>query len=154
MSATQTGLQLCTFRVGDLYLGIDVLEVEEVLYQADLTAVPHAAPAVCGLINLRGQIATTIDLRNRLGLEPRDEEARPIHVVVRSAGESISLLVDSIGDVLEVDPAAYEPPPETTTGPARDLILGAYKLEDELLLTLDVRKAAHAGSPVERGVNQ
>lgn len=147
MTVTQTALQLCTFRVGDLFLGIDVLEVEEVLYHAEVTAVPHAAPAVCGLINLRGQIATTIDLRNRLGLPPRTEDDRQIHVVVRSAGESISLLVDSIGDVIEVDPSAYEPPPETTVGAARELILGAYKLSGELLLTLDVRKAAHAGSP-------
>jgi purine-binding chemotaxis protein CheW len=136
-----TTLQLCTFRLGSLYLGVNVLDVQEVLYRAEVCRVPHAEPAICGLINLRGQIATTIDMRTRLGIEPRDPEAQPIHVVVRSAGESVNLLVDKIGDVLAVDPDLYEPPPETMSGIAKELILGAYKLTDELLLILDVDKA-------------
>ncbi len=140
MSNTR-GQQLCTFRLGDLFLGIDVLDVQEVLYQADVTRVPGADDAVSGLINLRGQIATTIDLRRQLDLPERDEDQRSIHIVVRAAGESVSLIVDQIGDVIHIDPETYEPPPETMTGPARDLILGAYKLEHELLLVLDVARA-------------
>lgn len=141
MTTTAASMQLCTFRLGSLYLGVNVLDVQEVLYQAEVCSVPHAEPAICGLINLRGQIATTIDMRTRLGIEPRDPEARPIHVVVKSGGESVNLLVDKIGDVLAVDPDLYEPPPETMTGNAKELILGAYKLTDELLLILDVDKA-------------
>lgn len=141
------GLQLCTFRLGSLFLGVDVLDVQEVLYHADVTGVPHAAEAVSGLINLRGQIATTIDLRTRLGVEPADESRRPTHVVVRSSGESVSLLVDAIGDVLEVDPDLYEAPPETMDDATRDLILGAYKLEDELLLILDVARVVNIPLP-------
>ncbi len=141
MKTDVTTLQLCTFRLGSLYLGVNVLDVQEVLYRAEVCRVPHAEPAICGLINLRGQIATTIDMRTRLGIEPRDPEAQPIHVVVRSAGESVNLLVDKIGDVLAVDPDLYEPPPETMSGIAKELILGAYKLTDELLLILDVDKA-------------
>ncbi|MCP3912888.1 MAG: chemotaxis protein CheW [Actinomycetia bacterium] len=145
---TTTGLQLCTFRLDQLYLGIDVLDVQEVLYHADVTAVPHAAPAIRGLINLRGQIATTVDLRSRLDLPANnDPDARPIHVVVRTGGESVSLIVDFIGDVLEIDPNLYEPPPETMTGIARTLIMGAYKLDGELLLVLDVAKAVNVRSP-------
>ncbi|MCP3856401.1 MAG: chemotaxis protein CheW [Actinomycetia bacterium] len=144
---TTTGLQLCTFRLDQLYLGIDVLDVQEVLYHADVTAVPHAAPAIRGLINLRGQIATTVDLRSRLDLPANnDPDARPIHVVVRTGGESVSLIVDFIGDVLEIDPNLYEPPPETMTGIARTLIMGAYKLDGELLLVLDVAKAVNVRS--------
>lgn len=138
MTAVTSNLQLCTFRLGPLYLGVNVLDVQEVLYQAEVCRVPHAEPGISGLINLRGQIATTIDLRARLEIEPRDPESRPIHVVVRSGGESVNMLVDKIGDVLAVDPDLYEPPPETMSGIARELILGAYKLEDELLLILDV----------------
>lgn len=132
--------QLCTFHLGPLYLGIDVLDVREVLHQADVTTVPHADPAVEGLINLRGQIATTIDLRRRLELEELDPDTKPIHVVILSDGEPVTLLVDAIGDVVDVDPQTYEEPPSTMTGIARDLILGAYKLEDKLLLILDVKQ--------------
>ncbi|MCP5026089.1 MAG: chemotaxis protein CheW [Actinomycetia bacterium] len=153
MTTTATGLQLCTFRLGELYLGIDVLDVQEVLYHADVTAVPHAESAIRGLINLRGQIATTVDLRSRLDLPVNnDPDARPIHVVVRTGGESVSLVVDFIGDVLEIDPDLYEPPPETMAGVARNLILGAYKLDGELLLVLDVAKAVDVRSPTREVV--
>lgn len=141
MSEEQTALQLCTFRVGELYLGINVLDVQEVLHSAEVTAVPNAERSIKGLINLRGQIATAIDLRSRLGLAERDESERPTHIVIHDGGESVSFLIDAIGDVLDVDPDLYEPPPETMTGVARELILGAYKLESELLLILDIRGA-------------
>ncbi len=133
--------QLCTFRLGPLYLGIDVRDVREVVQHADVTMVPNADPAIEGLINLRGQIATAIDLCRRLEVEPADIEREPIHLVILSEGEPVTLLVDSIGDVIDVDSTDYEPPPATMTGIARDLILGAYKLEDELLLVLDIQKA-------------
>ncbi len=136
-----SGLQLCTFRLGDLFLGVDVLDVQEVLYQADVTTVPLSSAAVSGLINLRGQIATTVDLRTRLGVAGDFNLERPTHVVVKSAGESVSLIVDRVDDVIDVDPGLYEAPPDTMVGAAADLILGAYKLEDELLLILDVAKA-------------
>ncbi|MFQ5556616.1 MAG: chemotaxis protein CheW [Acidimicrobiales bacterium] len=130
--------QLCTFRVEELYLGIDVLSVQEVLYHNEITEVPHSPPGVTGLINLRGQIATTIDLATRLGVPPRTIDATPVHVVVRYHGEPVSLLVAEIGDVMTVDADAYEQPPETVAGSARELLTGAYKLDDGLLLTLDI----------------
>ena len=142
MTDTQNAVdQLCTFRLGPLYLGIDVRDVREVVQHADVTMVPNADPAIEGLINLRGQIATAIDLCRRLEVEPADTGREPIHLVILSDGEPVTLLVDSIGDVIDVDSSAYEPPPATMTGIARDLILGAYKLQDELLLILDIQKA-------------
>ncbi|MEZ5225614.1 MAG: chemotaxis protein CheW [Acidimicrobiales bacterium] len=133
--------QLCTFRVGELLLGLDVLSVQEVLYHSDITAVPHSPHAVTGLINLRGQIATAIDLHARLDVA-RDPEAKKeqVHVVVRYRNEPVSLMVDEIGDVMTVDSEIYEQPPETVSGIARELITGAYKLPNELLLTLDVER--------------
>lgn len=132
--------QFCTFRVGSLYLGIDVMDVQEVLYEAAVTRVPLAEPQVAGLINLRGQIATSIDLRTRLGLEPRAETDSYIHVVVSERGEPSSLEVDSISDVISVDPDLFEQVPETMDENARELIIGAFKLEGELLLILDIRR--------------
>lgn len=145
-------LQYCTFRLGDLYLGIDVIDVQEVLYHADVTWVPHAEPAVRGLINLRGQIATTIDLRTRLGIASVADGVRQTHVVVRHAGEAISLLIDEVDDVLTVDSDQFAHLPATLSGPAQDLIVGAYKLEKELLLVLDVRRALQVKNPNNEGV--
>lgn len=147
------GLQYCTFRLGDLYIGIDVIDVQEVLYQADVTWVPHAEAAVRGLINLRGQIATTIDLRTRLGLESVADDVRQTHVVIGHAGEAVSLLIDEVDDVLTVDASQFAPPPATLSGPARELILGAYKLEKELLMILDVRKALQVKNVNSEGAN-
>lgn len=148
-----TGLQYCTFRLGDLYLGIDVTDVQEVLYHADVTWVPHAEVAVRGLINLRGQIATTIDLRTRLGLESVPDDVRQTHVVVGHAGEAVSLLIDEVDDVLTVSADQFAPPPATLSGPARELIMGAYKLEKELLMVLDVRRALQVKAATSEGVN-
>lgn len=131
---------LCTFRVGELLLGIDVLSVQEVLYHSEITEVPHSPSAVTGLINLRGAIATTIDLHVRFGTERPERRNGPVHVVVRYDGEPVSLLVDEIGDVMTVEGEIYEPPPETVSPQTRALISGAYKLDDELLLTLDVEQ--------------
>ncbi|MEM7337936.1 MAG: chemotaxis protein CheW [Actinomycetota bacterium] len=152
MTENDFGIRLCTFHLGELYLGIDVREVQEVIQGLEITPVPHADAAVDGLINLRGQIATTIDLRRRFRLEERPDDHNPVHVVVRSAGEWMSLLVDSIGDVLEVSAENYEAPPETVDKLSRDLILGAYKLEDELLLMMNIDVAVTLDSNAKERV--
>ncbi|MEL7158854.1 MAG: chemotaxis protein CheW [Actinomycetota bacterium] len=141
MDHPNTPHQLCTFRVGSCQLGIDIAKVREVLAYADLTPVPHADPAIRGLCNLRGQIATTIDLGIRLGIDPDEHGDDPVHVVVQSTREPVTLLVDAIGDVIDADPERYEAPPSTMIGSSRELIVGAYKLDHELLLVLDVERA-------------
>src|SRR5262245_66079306 len=99
-----------------------------------MTRVPLAPPVVRGLINLRGQIVTAIDLRRRLELSDRPADQVPLNVVVHTDDGAVSLLVDEIGDVLEVSEKRFERPPETLKGPARELIRGAYKLSGRLLL--------------------
>lgn len=136
-----TTQQFCTFRVDSLFLGIDVQQVQEVIRYQDITRVPLASPAIRGLINLRGQIVTAIDLRERLGLPPRRAGALPMNVVVRTDEGALSLLVDEIGDVQEVQADSFERPPETLQGEVRRLILGTYKLPDRLLLALDTNQA-------------
>ena len=142
--ATPTSGQLATFRLdGDLY-GVEVEHVQEVLRSQQLTRVPLAPSAVAGLINLRGQVVTAIELRERLGRPPRPEGTDAVVIVVRLRGEAVSLLVDSIADVVDVDASDFESPPDTLEGPARELIRGAYKLDGNLLLALDVHKAVGA----------
>jgi purine-binding chemotaxis protein CheW len=133
--------QLATFHLDRLFFGIEVEKVQEVLRYQEMTPVPLAAPAVQGLINLRGQIVTAIDLRQRLQLAPRAAGELPMNVVVRSDDGALSLLVDEIGDVLEVADDSFERPPETIRGVARELIRGVYKLRGTLLLVLDTERA-------------
>ena len=139
--------EFCTCRVGPLLLGVEVDRVQEVLFQSEYTEVPRTDNHIAGLINLRGQIATAIDLRVRLGVDC-DAESENVHIVVRYRGEPVSLLVDNIGDVITISESTFEAPPETLTGVAKHLIIGAYKLEDELLLSLDTSEvnASSTGS--------
>ena len=132
--------QFCTFFLDGHYFGLDVLKVQEIIRYQQMTRVPLAPREVRGLINLRGQIVTAIDLRRRLDLEDRPDDQLPINVIVQAEDGAISLLVDEIGDVLEVSNETFERPPETLAGTARELILGAYKLPDRLLLILDIER--------------
>jgi purine-binding chemotaxis protein CheW len=133
--------QLATFWLdGDLF-GVEVEHVQEVLRSQGITRVPLAPPAVAGLINLRGQVVTAIELRERLGRTPRPEGQEAVVIVVRLHGEAVSLLVDSIADVVDVNVRDFEAPPDTLDGAARELIRGAYKLSGQLLLALDVNRA-------------
>lgn len=134
ISATR---QFCTFFVGDGYFGIDVLDVQEIVPTRPLTPVPLAHPAVCGLMNLRGQIVTAIDLRRRLGLPDREAGSESVNIVVRTADGSVSIVVDDVGDVLDADDDRFEIPPETLSDFDRELIAGVYKLPDRLLVVLN-----------------
>lgn len=129
--------QYCTFYLDGHFFGVEVEKVQEVIRYQEMTRVPLAPAVVRGLINLRGQIVTALDLRRRLGLSDRAAGHNPMNVVVRSDDGVVSLLVDEIGDVLEVAGATFERPPETLRGPARDLIRGAFKLDRQLLLVLN-----------------
>lgn len=137
--------QFCTFTVAGVFFGVEVLRVQEVIKYQEMTRVPLAAPVVRGLINLRGQIVTAIDLRRRLAMPDREGDRQPMNVVVRTDEGTVSLLVDEIGDVLEVSDEVFERPPDTIAGVALDLVRGVYKLKDHLLLVLDVERAVHVG---------
>jgi purine-binding chemotaxis protein CheW len=132
--------QFCTFLLGGHYLGVDVMAVQEVIRHQEMTRVPLAPAVVRGLINLRGQIVTAIDLRRRLELPDRADGGQPVNVIIRTDDGAVSLLVDEIGDVLRVPDEAFERPPETLRGAARELIRGAYKLDGRLLLILDTER--------------
>jgi purine-binding chemotaxis protein CheW len=144
-----TTRQFSTFYLDDLLFGVDLQSVQEVIRSLKMTRVPLAPTVVRGLINLRGQIVTGIDLRQRLGLCARQGETLPMNVVVRSAEGAVSLLVDEIADVVEVDQDSFEMPPETLRGSIRTMVLGVHKLDKKLLHVLDTDRACQIGGSAE-----
>ena len=141
-----TSRQYATFEVDDQLFGVDVASVQEVLRFGEYTRVPLAPDAVGGLFNLRGQVIAAVDLRVQLGVDRRNLDEPAMNVIVRMDDEPVSLLVDRIGEVVEVTDDALERTPDTLTGPRRDLISGTFKLDDRLMLALDVRRAIDTSS--------
>lgn len=141
--STHSGLttQYATFYLDGLLFGIDVMQVQEIIRYQEMTPVPQAPTIIEGLINLRGQIITAIDMRRRLGMPERDTDHLPMNVVIHNEDEVVSLLVDEIGDVLEVNQSQYEQTPDTLEEVSRELVDGVYKLKDKLLLVLNCEKA-------------
>jgi purine-binding chemotaxis protein CheW len=133
--------QLCTFFLEDLFFGVEVEKVQEVIRYQEMTHIPLAPAVIAGLINLRGQIVTAIDLRRQLELPARTKEQLPMNVVIRREDGPISLLVDEIGDVVEVEEDSFEDPPDTLEARRREFLRGIYKLKEKLLLLLDTEKA-------------
>ena len=124
----------------DLFFGIEVRKVQEVLRAQEMTRVPLAPAVLRGLINLRGQIVAAIDMRQRLSLGPRTADQDPMNMIVRAEDGAVSLLVDEIGDVIDVVAESYEPVPETMAPHLKQLVEGVYKLDGRLLLVLDTER--------------
>jgi purine-binding chemotaxis protein CheW len=135
---------LCTFRVGELSLGLDIGSVQEVLRGQEVTRLPLASTAVRGIINLRGRIVPAVDLRRCLDLPPAPEGLERATIVVRAPENAVSLLVDEVGDVVEVSAEAFLRTPETIRPGARELLHGVVPLEDRLLLELDLESVLRA----------
>ncbi|MFT4112088.1 chemotaxis protein CheW [Silvibacterium sp.] len=129
--------QFATVQVGDCLLGIAVDKVREVMRSQEMTDVPLAAPAIRGLINLRGQIVMSVDTRMSLGIEPAPEDHEMRSIILRSEDGGVSLLVDDIGDVLDVPIEAFASVPDNMPEARRELIDGVYNLDNRLLLVLN-----------------
>jgi len=138
--ATAGSAQFATFYVDRLFFGVGVLDVQEVLRFQEMTGVPLAPATIQGLINLRGQIVTAIDMRRRLGLQARLESEVPMNVVIRAEDGAVSLLVDEIGDVLDVAEEIWEPVPDNIPRRQRELLAGVAKLDGRLLLMLNTER--------------
>lgn len=120
--------------------GIPVLEVHDVLSKQMMTKVPQSPAAIAGVLNLRGQIVTAIDLRKRLNLKDRDESIEEMNVVVEYQGEPYSLIIDKVGDVLSLSDDAFEKNPVTLETCWQEVSTGIFRLEKELLVILDIEK--------------
>lgn len=133
--------QLVTFTIGDYAFGINVMEVQEVLKHQQMTAVPLAPPEVRGLINLRGHIVTAIGMRERLRFAPAPNESEQMNLIVSLPDGSASLVVDSVGDVINLERDRYRSRPSTLVAPLRDIVEGVYQLEKTLLLHINAEAA-------------
>jgi purine-binding chemotaxis protein CheW len=129
--------QFATFQVGDLFFGIEAVRVQEVIRSQEMTEIPLAPAAIKGLINLRGQIVAAVDTRCTLGLGLAESGKQPMNIIIQTEDGAVSLLVDEIGDVLEVPIHSFAPVPDNVPAPQRDLIGGVYRLKDRLMLALD-----------------
>jgi len=118
--------------------GIPVLLVQDVIRERPLTHIPLAPSEVAGALNLRGRVVTAIDLRNRLGMEPLEEDVPAMNVVVEQGGELYSLIVDAVGDVLNLSMDTYEPSPATMDQKWRGVTDGLHRLDGDLMLVLNI----------------
>lgn len=138
--------QYATFYVGDMLMGIELSEVQELMRYQEMAPVPLAPFAIEGLINLRGQIVAALDVRKLFSLEPmKDDEAQPMNIVIHSEDGAVSLLVDEIYDVLNIAADAWTELPENLPTEHRRLLKGIYQLESRLLMVLDTERVLSLG---------
>jgi purine-binding chemotaxis protein CheW len=132
--------QFSTFLVDDRLYGVNIRVVQEITKSMAITEVPLAPVHVKGLINLRGQIATAVGLRELFELNASHKENGKINVVCKSEAYLLSLVVDEVGDVLELDDLLFDPTPETVSPGVSKFMSGVYKLPDNLLSVIDIQK--------------
>lgn len=139
-------VELSTFFVGDALCGMDILKIQEINKLIDMTSVPQAPSYVLGILNLRGQIITSIDLSRKLGLGKTNLSNDPRNIIVNSkGGEHIGLLVRKISDVVQANTDTFESPPANMGGIQGEFFTGVYKTEDKLIGILDVEKVLRIG---------
>ncbi len=149
--AVKAPQQLVTFRTGEYSFGVDVLEVQEVLRHQQMTPVPLASAEVRGLINLRGHIVTAVGMRQRLHLAAALDEREQMNLILSLRDGVASLVVDSVGDVISIEPERYRPRPSTLAAPLREMVTGVYQLDKGLLLHIDPEAACKLCEEESRG---
>ena len=143
-----------TFHIGDLFFGIPAIDVIELSRNLDFTSVPKGPAAVCGLMNLRGQLVPALDMHIRLGIEIIKPDGGGVSIILSSNGSQVALIVDSVGEILSLNSNFFEPPPNKLTALAKEVVLGVYKLPDRLLLILDPIKIIDSESLENSAVTQ
>lgn len=133
-------LQLVSFNLGDEEYGVDILKVQEINRMVHVTRVPRAPEFVEGVINLRGKVIPIVDLRKRFGLQAKAHDKNTRIIVVDIEGRTVGLIVDGVSEVLRLGMDTIEPPPSMVAGVDAEYIWGVGKLEDRLLILLDLAK--------------
>ncbi len=131
-------LQLATFTVGDMLMGIDINNIQEINRHLEMTEVPGSNECVRGIINLRGDVVTVVDLRVIFGFEPSEISQTTSNIIINSNGEKVSLMVDSVADVVTVNKENTEPPPSNLDDMDEKYFDSVYKMESKLLMILNV----------------
>jgi purine-binding chemotaxis protein CheW len=138
--STKNTIELATFYVGDALCGMDILKVQEINKLMEMTKVPQAPDYMIGILNLRGQIVTIIDLGQKLGLGKAELSNESRNIIVNTPGEHVGLLVTRISDVVMADPDKIEPAPANMSGLQGGFFTGVYKTENKLIGILDIKE--------------
>ncbi len=139
-SAGGSELQLVTFTIANEEFGVDILRVQEIIRFMEITKVPNAPHFVEGVINLRGKVIPIVDLRTRFGLVGKDKDSHTRIIVVDIQNTIVGFVVDSVSEVLRIKHDTVEPPPPVVAGIESEYIKGVGKLDDKLLILLDLDK--------------
>lgn len=139
IATLRTTNEVVTFRVGTQWFGIPVLDVQEVIVHQRVARVPLAGPSIAGLLNLRGQIVTAIDMHQRLEISRTASESL-MNVVVCDEGELFALIVDEVGDVAAVSPETLERLPASLDGSWARICTGVVRMDNGLLAIVDVKR--------------
>ena len=150
LKTTADELEFTAFYVDDLLLGIDIRQVQEINRHLDTTEIPHAPDCVRGIINLRGEVVTVLDLRVIMGMDQRQIDEKSRNIIVRADGENIGLLVDLIADVVVAPAREIESSPANVSGVDSRFFEGIYKLKSGLMAILDVNEVVSAESGENR----
>lgn len=138
-----------TLWIGGQLFGASVSRIHDVFAPTSITPVPLGPKEVAGLLNLRGRIVTAIDARSRLGLPPRDEEASIMAIGIEKGNESFGLIIDEVGEVMTLDSASREDVPTNLDPVWAQIASGVYRLEDRLLVVMDIDKILTFGVEAE-----
>lgn len=139
-NTTDEVVQLVSFNIGDEEFGVDILKVQEINRMVDITRVPNSPEYVEGVINLRGKVIPIINMRKRLGMTPKPLDKDTRIIVVEIEKKVVGFIVDSVNEVLRINKSITEPPPSMVAGIDSDFITAIAKLEDRLLILLDLEK--------------
>lgn len=137
---TEELLQLVSFKIGEAEFGVDILRVQEINKMMELTIVPNTPPFIEGVVNLRGRIIPVLNLRTKLGLEIKEYDSETRIIVVELDDKTIGFIVDEVKEVLRIPKSITEQPPEIVAGVDSEYITAIGKLEDRLLILLDLTK--------------
>jgi purine-binding chemotaxis protein CheW len=133
-------IQLVSFNIGEEEFGVDILKVQEINRMSEVTKVPNAPDYVEGVINLRGKVIPIIDLRMRIGMPQKDSDKDTRIVVVELDSKVVGFVVDSVNEVLRINKNITEPPPPMVAGIDSEYITAIGKLDDRLLILLDLER--------------
>lgn len=141
--------QIVSFRLANEEYGVDIMRAQEIIMPGQITRMPEVPDFICGLINLRGHVIPIVDLRKRFGLPAKEADEHTRIIVVNVAGKTIGIVVDAVTEVLRISADQVEPPPSSVAGIDHDYIRGLVKLQNKLLILLNIDRILSRGEQAE-----